>query len=102
MNDLSVLQINELDLSPKLQEVIKKLAAEEGKKQAEALVETLKEKLSLPRYMNYTQAAKYMNTSYNTLKYVLIEKMGLRVIMIDGYEKIDQKDADEFLEKHKK
>ena len=99
---MSVLQINEIDLSPKLQEVVKHLAAEEGKKQAEALGETLKEKLSLPRYMNYKQAAEYMNTSYNTLKYVCIQKQGLKVILIDGYEKIDRKDIDEFLEKHKK
>ena len=99
---MSILQVNEVDLSPKLQEVVKHLAAEEGKKQAEALVEKLKENLSLPRYMNYKQAAEYMNTSYNTLKYVCIQKQGLRVILIDGYEKIDRKDIDEFLEKHKK
>ncbi|HFE2327591.1 hypothetical protein [Enterococcus faecium] len=43
-----------------------------------------------------------MNTSYNTLKYNFIEKQGLKVILMDGYEKIDQRDADEFLEKHKK
>jgi hypothetical protein len=48
------------------------------------------------------QAASYMNTSYNTVKYVFIEKMGLRVVMIDGYEKIDQRDADAFLDKYKK
>ncbi|WP_318654342.1 MULTISPECIES: helix-turn-helix domain-containing protein [Enterococcus] len=102
MNDLSVLQINEIDLSPKLQEVVKKLAAEEGRKQAEASIEALKEKLSMPRYMNYTQAAKYMNTSYNTLKYVFIKKKGLPVVIIEGYERIRQSDADEFLEKYKK
>lgn len=99
---MSVLQINEIDLSPKLQEVVKQLAAEEGKKQAEASIAKLKDKLSFPRYMDYKQAAEYMNTSYNTLKYVCIQKQGLRVILIDGYEKIDRKDIDEFLEKHKK
>lgn len=97
-----ILKINEIDLGPQLQEVVKQLAAEEGRKQAEASIELLKEKLSMPCYMNYKQAARYMNTSYNTLKYVFIEKMGLPVIMIDGYERIRQCDADEFLEKHKK
>lgn len=99
---MAVLKIDEIDLSPELHDIIRRVAAEEGKKEAEAQIKALEEKLSMPRYMNYTQAAKYMNTSYNTLKYVLIEKMGLPVVMIDGYEKIDQKDADEFLEKHKK
>ncbi|MDN3168381.1 DNA-binding protein [Enterococcus faecalis] len=56
----------------------------------------------MPRYMNFTQAAKYMNTSYNTLKYVFIKKKGLPVVIIEGYERIWQSDADEFLEKYKK
>lgn len=99
---MAVLKIDEIDLSPELHDIIRKAAAEEGRKEAEAQIKTLEEKLSMPRYMNYKQAAKYMNTSYCTLKYVFIQKLGLRVVMVDGYEKIDQKDADEFLEKHKK
>ncbi|MGM0206472.1 hypothetical protein IGI96_000941 [Enterococcus sp. DIV0421] len=99
---MAVLKIDEIDLSSELHDIIRKAAAEEGKKEAEAQIKALEEKLSMPRYMNYKQAAKYMNTSYNTLKYVLIKKNKLPVIIIDGYEKIDQKDADEFLEKHKK
>lgn len=99
---MAVLKIDEIDLNPELYEIIRKTAAEEGKKEAKSQIKALEEKLLMPRYMNYKQAAKYMNTSYNTLKYVLIKKMGLPVVMIDGYEKIDQKDADKFLEKHKK
>lgn len=53
----------------------------------------------LPRYMKQNQTCIYMNCSYNTLqKY---KKMGLRTIMLDGEEKIDQRDADAFMEQHK-
>lgn len=96
------LSIDELDLSLALREEVKKAAAEEGKQQAIAFLNDYKKKLELPRFMGYMQAAAYMSTSYNTVKYVFIQKMGLRVVMIDGYEKIDQRDADAFLEKHKK
>lgn len=99
---MAKLSIDELDLSPSLLDVIKETAAEEGKQQAQQLIEEYKKKLEIPRFMGMAQAAKYMNTSYNTVKYVFIEKLGLRVVMIDGYEKIDQQDADAFLEKHKK
>ncbi|HAQ4394918.1 TPA: DNA-binding protein [Enterococcus faecium] len=99
---MAKLSIDELDLSVTLREVIRETAAKEGKQQAFQFIEEYKKKLLLPRFMNYKQAAKYMNTSYNTLKYNFIEKKGLRVILMDGYEKIDQRDADEFLEKHKK
>ncbi|WP_321387343.1 DNA-binding protein [uncultured Enterococcus sp.] len=96
------LSIDELDLSPALREMVKEAAAEEGRQQAIIFIDEYKKKLSQPRFMGYMEAAKYMNTSYNTLKYVFIEKMGLRVVMTDGYEKIDQRDADAFLEQHKK
>lgn len=99
---MALLQIDEMDLSPGLIELIQKKAAEMGRQQAKEFIDEYKKKLERPRFMNYKQAASYMNTSYNTLKYVFIEKMGLRVVMIEGYEKIDQKDADAFLEKHKK
>lgn len=99
---MAKLSIDELDLSPVLREMVKAAAAEEGKQQAIVFIDEYKKKLEHPRFMNYKQTASYMNTSYNTLKHVFIEKMGLRVVMIDGYEKIDQKDADAFLEKHKK
>lgn len=99
---MATLQIDELDLSPALIELIQTKAAEMGRKQAQEFIDEYKKKMALPRFMGYLQAASYMGTSYNTLKYVFIEKMGLRVVMIDGYEKIDQKDADEFLDRYKK
>lgn len=99
---MALLQIDEIDLSPALIELIQSKAAEMGRKQAQEFIDEYKKKIEYPRYMYYTQAAKYMNTSYVTLKKVFIEKMGLRVVMVEGYEKIDQKDADAFLEKYKK
>lgn len=96
------LTIDELDLSPALREMVREAAAEEGKQQAIIFIEEYKKQLAYPKYMNYKEAAKYMNTSYNTLKKVFILKKGLKVVMIDGYEKIDQKDADEFMENNKK
>lgn len=53
----------------------------------------------LPRFMKQNQACIYLNCSYNTLqKY---KAMGLRTIMLDVEEKIDQRDADAFMEQHK-
>lgn len=98
---MAKLQIDELDLSSKLREIIRRTAAEEGKRQAQIFIDEYKKKIMFPRFMGYIQAAKYMNTSYNTLTKKMIPK-GLKVILIDGYEKIDQVDADAFLEKHKK
>lgn len=99
---MATLSINEIDLSTSLQEMVKMAAAEEGKEQALLFINEYKKKLDFPRFMNYKQAATYMNTSYNTLKKVFINKKGLKVVMIEGYEKIDQKDADDFLELYKK
>lgn len=93
-------QIEEVDLTPALREFIRETAAEEGRKKADEFIEAYKKKLEFPKHMGYMQAAKYMNTSYNTLTKKFIP-MGLKVIIIDGYEKITQQDADDFLEKYK-
>lgn len=53
----------------------------------------------LPRYMKQNQTCVYMNCSYNTLQKYKV--MGLRTILIEGAEKIDQVDADAFMEEHK-
>ncbi len=57
-------------------------------------------KNSFPRYMTYKQAMECLNIkSYNTLyKYI---KQGLRVVAINGTKRIDQVDADKFMEAHK-
>lgn len=55
----------------------------------------------MTRYMNYKQAMEYMNIrSYNTL-YRYIKEFGLPVIMVGDLKRIDQRDADEFLQAHK-
>ncbi len=54
----------------------------------------------LPKQMNYKQALKFFNIgSYNTL-YSFIKK-GLKVTQIGSVKRIDQDDANEFLEAHK-
>lgn len=51
----------------------------------------------LPRYMTLSQARSYLNiSSYNTL-YKLINK-GLRVSVIGGVKRIDQQEADRFMQ----
>lgn len=54
----------------------------------------------LPKQMNYKQALKFFNIgSYNTL-YSYIKK-GLKVTQVGSVKRIDQDDANEFLEAHK-
>ncbi|MCC6115640.1 prophage Lp3 protein 4 [Lactiplantibacillus plantarum] len=54
----------------------------------------------LPKQMNYKQALKFFNIgSYNTL-YSYI-KEGLKVTQIGSVKRIDQDDANDFLEAHK-
>lgn len=54
----------------------------------------------LPKQMNYKQALKFFNIgSYNTL-YSYI-KEGLKVTQVGNVKRIDQDDANEFLEAHK-
>ncbi|WP_195235893.1 DNA-binding protein [Lactiplantibacillus plantarum] len=55
----------------------------------------------LPRYMNLGQACKFFNVkSRNTLKKNFIDK-GLPVVIINGTKRIDQLDADKFMEANK-
>ncbi|MCB5220288.1 helix-turn-helix domain-containing protein [Lactiplantibacillus pentosus] len=54
----------------------------------------------LPKQMNYKQALKFFNIgSYNTL-YSYIKK-GLKVTQVGSVKRIDQDDANKFLEAHK-
>lgn len=90
------LSIDELDLSKSLQEMIKRTAAEEGRQQAIIFIDEYKKKLEQPVAMNYTQTAKYLSTSYNSLKKFI--KSGLiKVVLVDGYERISKEEADRFL-----
>lgn len=62
--------------------------------------ETETKRRELPRYMTKAQAAEYCGCSFNTFqKYV---RAGLRVIQVDGVNRIDKNDVDDFLEQNKK
>lgn len=90
------LSIDELDLSPELQELVRETAAREGKQQAITFIDEYKKNLEQPVAMNYTQAAKYLTTSYNTLK-KLIKSGLIKVVLVEGYERISKEEVDRFL-----
>ena len=98
---MATLQIDELDLSPGLLEVIRQVAAEEGQRKAQEFIDEYKKQLEMPVAMNYTQAAKYLSTSYVTLK-KLIKRGLIKVILVDGYERISKEEADRFLKETSK
>lgn len=57
-------------------------------------------KTELPKQMNYKQALKFFNIgSYNTL-YLYINE-GLKITKVGSVKRIDQEDAQAFLEAHK-
>lgn len=93
---MAKLQIDSVDLQD---EAFQPLVAMIANKVEEAF-NLQKTRAELPRFMKQNQACIYLNCSYNTLqKY---KAMGLRTIILDGEEKIDQRDCDLFMEKHKK
>ena len=99
---MAKLSIDELDLSPTLREMVKEAAAEEGKQQAIIFIDEYKKKLQYPAAMNYKQAAAYLGTSYNTLTKKLIRNGLIKVILVDGYERISKQEADRFLRENAK
>ena len=57
-------------------------------------------KTELPKQMNYKQALKFFNIgSYNTLYSYINE--GLKITKVGNVKRIDQDDAQAFLEAHK-
>lgn len=94
---MAKLSIDELDLSPSMLEMVKEAAAEEGKQQAIVFLDEYKKKLEYPAAMNYKQTASYLGTSYNTLTKNLIKNGFIKVILIDGYERISKQEANRFL-----
>ena len=56
--------------------------------------------IQLPKQMNYKQALKFFNIgSYNTLYSYINE--GLKITKVGNVKRIDQDDAQAFLEAHK-
>lgn len=92
------LQIDSIDLTqPAMEPIVSEIA--KAIKEAKELAKTRAE---LPRYMNKQQAARYLNVSYNSMVNNYIRKNGLKVIIVDGVQRIDQRDCDELMEKLKK
>lgn len=65
------------------------------------LISLLEKKYQFPKYMNKTQAAKYMNVSYNTMmdKYV---PQGLKMSIVDTVIRISKEECDRFMKEHQK
>lgn len=91
------LQIDSIDLTePAFQPIVLEIA--KAIEEAKGLTKTREE---LPRYMNKQQAAQYLNVSYNSMVSNYIRKNGLKVIIVDGVQRIDKRDCDELMEKLK-
>lgn len=91
------LQIDSIDLKePAFAPIVSEIA-----KAIEEAKELAKTRAELPRYMNKQQAAKYLNVSYNTLVDNYIRKNGLKVIIVEGTQRIDSRDMDKLMEKLK-
>lgn len=52
------------------------------------------------RYMNIKTASKYANVAENTFKKKFIN-VGLKVIDLDGLQRIDKQDLDKFMDENK-
>ncbi|WP_353990020.1 DNA-binding protein [Pediococcus argentinicus] len=64
----------------------------------EAFEQTAKQQ-AFPKFMTKDQAAKYLHVSFKTLqKYVVL---GLPVIEVDGIQRLDRNDLDNFYQSHK-
>lgn len=90
------LTIDDLELDPNVFERINMLIVQ-GVSEA---FKTYSKRSELPRYLTKKEACSYIGCSYNYLN-SLINK-GMRVIQIDGYEKLDQEDINRFMEEYKK
>lgn len=71
------------------------------KQNQDKLVALLEKKYQFPKYMNKTQASKYLGVSYNTMmdKYV---PAGLKLVIVDGVVRISQEECDRFMKEHQK
>jgi len=91
------LQIDSIDLKePAFAPIVSEIA-----KAIEEAKELAKTRAELPRYMNKQQAAKYLNVSYNSMVDNYIRKHGLKVIIVEGVQRIDKRDCDELMERLK-
>lgn len=82
------------------QEIDERVDQRVEKTQSE-LILLLEKKYQFPKYLNKTQAAKYLNVSYNTMvnKYI---PQGLKMGIIDGVVRISKEECDRFMKEHQK
>lgn len=95
------LKIDKLTLDDSAFEIIDDRVKKIVEQRQSELISLLEKKYQFPKYMNKTQAAKYMSVSYNTMmdKYV---PNGLRLIIVDGVIRISQEECDRFMRDHQK
>lgn len=95
------LKIDKLTLDDPAFESIDERVDERFQQKTDELLAWLKKKYEFPKYMNKTQAAKYMGVSYNTMmdKYV---PNGLKLSIVDGVIRISQEECDRFMKENQK
>lgn len=95
------LKIDKLTLDDPAFQKIDERVIEKVEQTQGTLISLLEKKYQFPKYMNKTQASKYMNVSYNTMmdKYV---PAGLQLIIVDGMVRISQDECDRFMKANQK
>lgn len=95
------LKIDKLTLDDPAFKIIDDRVIQQVEQTQGTLLSLLEKKYQFPKYMNKSQAAKYMGVSYNTMmdKYV---PAGLGLIIVDGVVRISQEECDRFMKEHQK
>lgn len=95
------LKIDKVTLDDPAFKIIKDRVSQQVEQTQGELISLLEKKYQFPKYLNKTQAAKYLNVSYNTmmLKYV---PQGLKMSIVDGVVRISKEECDRFMKEHQK
>lgn len=95
------LKIDKLTMDDSAFKIIDDRVYQQVKEAHGILLSILEKRYQFPKYMNKTQAAKYLGCSYNTMmdKYI---PAGLKVIIVDGVTRISQEECDRFMSQHQK
>ena len=95
------LKIDKVTLEESAFQEIDERVAKQVQQNQDQLISYLEKKYQFPKYMNKSQAAKYLGVSYNTMmdKYV---PAGLRLAIVDGVVRISKEECDRFMKEHQK
>lgn len=95
------LKVDKLTFESPAFEPIKKQVDDRVRESIAEIVSSIEKKYEFPRYMNKTQAARYMGVSYNTMvqKYV---PAGLQLIIVEGVVRISKDECDRFMKENQK